>query len=252
MSDDITRLLHGWPHDGDGELQVRRLRGEDGALKLQVRLDLGVMQMETTGRPDGRRPYGFDTLLEYFSHRAEEYRSEHGWYEGFELTPEECADIQREAMQFYHRRTACLALQDYEPVIEDADHNLAILDLLKAFARDRDDWLASEQFRAFIQCHRVQAQALLHLARGEVKEAVLEVDRGLRMVREILAEQERLDELEDCPEYLHLLELRRKLEARYHVGHRRRLQILLDEALRREDPDQAASLRAQLRDLGEE
>jgi len=39
------------------------------------------------------------------------------------------------------------------------------------------------------------------------------------------------------------------VEARYQTSYRQRLHILLDDALRREDPDTAADLRAQLREL---
>ena len=37
---------------------ARKIVGEDGKEKLQVRLDLGLLQMELNGRPDGERPHG--------------------------------------------------------------------------------------------------------------------------------------------------------------------------------------------------
>jgi hypothetical protein len=77
----------------------------------------------------------------------------------------------------------------------------------------------------------------------------VEVERGVRQLREVFAEQDRLDEFDDSGELASMEELRRKLGARYQVGHRQRLQILLDEALRREDPDEARALRSQLREL---
>ena len=58
-----------------------------------------------------------------------------------------------------------------------------------------------------------------------------------------------MDEYSDSVELAGLEDLRRKLEARYQVTHRKRLQIMLDDALRREDPDTVADLRAQLRQL---
>jgi hypothetical protein len=251
MTDDISVLLSRWPHDEEEGLQVRRIEARDGSLKLQLRIDLGVMQMELSGRPDGKRPHGFASLLAYYRDQTESHRSRHGWYEGFELDAQACAGLRQEAVQYYHRRIAFMALQDYPRAVADADHNLEILDLLKAFARNREDWLASEQYRAFITGHRVQSLALQHLLREDVRAALLEVERGMRQLREVFLEQDRLDEYEDSSELALLAELKRKLEARYQVSHRQRLHILLDDALRREEPDEAADLRAQLRRLGD-
>lgn len=248
-SDDISSILSRWPYDEDEELQVRVIRGRDGVPRLQMRIDLGLMQMELTGRPDGRRPEGFDSLLEYYRHGAEEHRRKHGWYEGFELDPDDCAALRQESLQYYHRRVALMTLQEYSDAIADADHNLEILDLLKAFAREREDWLVSEQYRGYITSQRVQCMALLHLQRDDAQAALLEVERGLRRIRDIFSEQDRSDELDESTERAVLEDLRRKLEARYQITHRQRLHILLDDALRREDPDIAAQLRRQLRDL---
>ena len=55
MSKDITAILDGWDYDPD-ELQVRIVAGDDGRDKLQMRIDLGLIQMELSGRPDGSRP----------------------------------------------------------------------------------------------------------------------------------------------------------------------------------------------------
>jgi hypothetical protein len=249
MTDDISYILSRWPYDNDEAMQVRRIEGRDGRPKIQLRIDLGVLQMELEGRPDGRRPFDSESLLDHYRGLAESYRRLHGWYEGFELDSQACSDLRQESLQFYHRRISLMALQEYARAVADADHNLGILELLKAFAKNREDWLASEQYRAFIQCHRIQAQTLQHLSRDDVRAALLEVDRGLRTLREIFVEQDRIEELEDSAELSVLHDLQRKLEARYHVSHRQRLQLLLDDALRREDPDTAADLRAQLREM---
>ena len=63
MSKDITSVLAGWEHDSD-DLQVRIVAGDDGLDKLQMRIDLGLIQMELSGRPDGTRPEGAESLLD--------------------------------------------------------------------------------------------------------------------------------------------------------------------------------------------
>src|ERR1700733_7285014 len=49
MSLDLNDLLRDWPHE-PGQLKVRKIVGADGRDKLQLRIDLGLIQMETTGR----------------------------------------------------------------------------------------------------------------------------------------------------------------------------------------------------------
>src|SRR5205809_890337 len=64
MSLDLNDLLKDWPHE-PGRLNVRKIRGRDGKEKLQLRIDLGVIQMEMEGRPDGQQPHGHGSLLAY-------------------------------------------------------------------------------------------------------------------------------------------------------------------------------------------
>jgi hypothetical protein len=249
MNYDISHVLADWRYEDKAGLQVRRVEGRDGKPRIQVRVDLGLIQMETTGRPDGVRPFGRETLFHHYQEEAERHRARYGWYEGFELDSDQCAGLRQEALQYYHRRIAAMALQDFPAVVADATHNLRILDLLKAFARNREDWLSSEQYRAFITSHRIQATALQSLQQENVQGAILALDRGMSELREIFAAQEREEDFPDSVEVAILQDLRRKLEARHQVSHRRRLEMLLDNALMREDPDQAAELRAQLRRL---
>ena len=72
MSQDLTHLLGQWPHDRDDETEnVRCVLGEDGALKIQVRVRCGVFQWEYEGRPDGTTPYGYASLAEFYRARFE-------------------------------------------------------------------------------------------------------------------------------------------------------------------------------------
>ena len=60
---DLRSLLDAWPHDPDEN--VRIIRGHDGREIMQVRLPLGMEQYELDGRPDGRRPHGMVSALDY-------------------------------------------------------------------------------------------------------------------------------------------------------------------------------------------
>ena len=57
MSLDLNTLLKDWPHES-GAIKVRKILGLDGNEKLQLRIDLGVLQMEI---PAGRTATGRTT-----------------------------------------------------------------------------------------------------------------------------------------------------------------------------------------------
>src|SRR5436305_14735834 len=95
---DIAPLLKGWDYE-PGTINVRKINGADGAPKLQMRLDLGLLQMELTGRPDGAKPHGFDSLLEYFESMLKEHEEKNGTELGFHLTSAQCQSLREEAVQ---------------------------------------------------------------------------------------------------------------------------------------------------------
>ena len=58
----IDRILTDWPYD-PGNVNVRIVRGDDSRDVIQMRVDMGLLQMETTGRPDGEPAEGLRNLL---------------------------------------------------------------------------------------------------------------------------------------------------------------------------------------------
>ena len=71
MRRDLDDVIQGWPYDPEpGEHLAREVRARDGRMVLQVRIELGVLQLEVGGRPDGLRPHGFMTYLDYLRHHA--------------------------------------------------------------------------------------------------------------------------------------------------------------------------------------
>ena len=91
MSLDLNSLLRDWPHE-PGAIKVRRIIGLDGREKLQLRIDLGVLQMEVAGRPDGQRPHNCESLLAYHQRRADRAEARG---ETYELSAEQCNDLQQ-------------------------------------------------------------------------------------------------------------------------------------------------------------
>ena len=239
---DLDELLRSWPYS-HGEVSARRAYGADGRPVLQLRIDLGVLQMEVDGRPDGQRPEGCDSYLDAL--RTECSASP----EAFELTAERCAEIDREFVQYYHRRVAWLALREFDAVVEDADHTLALMDFSAAHA-PTEDWLeVHERYRPFVLFHRTQAAALGELQRSDPESAVLAIDEGLRRLREAAADIAAFDgeDADDEPvDFAQKLdELRQSILAEYELE--APLSEQLADAVAREQYELAAELRDRIR-----
>lgn len=236
---DFDKLLREWPY-APGEVSARRSSGADGRPVLQLRIDLGVLQMEVSGRPDGARPSGHETYLDEL--RAEETVLG----EEFELDDSRCAEIDREFVQYYHRRVAWLALREFDSVVADADHTLALMDFSSAHAPN-DEWVEEhEQYRPFVLFHRTQAAALAALQRTDPEAAVLVIDEGLKSLSEALADLmgivgEDLEEDEAYDFNSRLEELRRSILVEYDLE--APLAEQLADAIAHEQYELAAELR---------
>src|SRR5438270_5807025 len=155
MSLDLNTILKDWPHQ-NGSIKVRKIVGLDGREKLQLRIDLGVLQMEVKGRPDGVRPYGCESLLDYHQRRSEIAEKKGEYYE---LSPEQCAELQQEGIQYYHRYLSLFQINDFAGVVRDTQRNLDLFDFV-AEHTDRDElsWNL-QQFRPYVLMMNTRAKA---------------------------------------------------------------------------------------------
>jgi hypothetical protein len=230
----IDHLLREWPYQF-GEVLARKVRGGDRRQVLQMRVDMGVLQMETTGRPDGERPEGFETYYDYLVSLS--------FHEGaeFALNPRRCLEIDREFVQYYHRRICWLALKEYQRAAEDADHTLKLMDFSTAHSPDENWSLMHEQYRPFVLFHRTQARALTELEETHPEAALATIDEGLVQLREIFEEHEAEDEFDDSELVVKLREMRDSLVKHYELGPS--LAEQLAEAIAKEEYELAARLR---------
>ena len=232
----LDELLGKWPFD-PATLNVRLVKGGDGRDVIQMRVDMGVLQMETTGRPDGTQFDEFETYLDLLQnqHLAD---PEHT------LSESECGEVDREFMQFYHRRICWLRLQYYHRAVMDADHTLRLMDLSDKMSPD-EEWASShEQYRPFVLFHRTQAEALGVLEESTPEEAVQAINAGLERVRLFFAKHEAEEHFEEDELVVRLVELRESLRHEYSVG--QTLSERLADAVAREQYELAAQLRDEL------
>jgi len=59
----LDEVLRDWAFDPHS-LSVRLVKADDGRDVIQMRVDLGILQMETQGRPDGQSLQGFASFLD--------------------------------------------------------------------------------------------------------------------------------------------------------------------------------------------
>ncbi len=230
----IDGALRDWAYQ-PGVISARTIAGEDDRQVLQMRIEMGVLQMELTGRPDGERPDGEETYLDILIQRS----LRDG--EAFELTEDECFEVDREFLQFYHRRICLLALREFEGAVRDADHTLALMDLALEHSPDADWSLSHEQYRPFVLFHRTQAVALQRIQASDPAAAIEEINGGLKRMRGIFSAMDVDDRFDEDPLVGQLVELKESLRQEHSVG--KTLAEQLADAIAAEQYERAAELR---------
>jgi hypothetical protein len=242
MTPDIQHVLRGWDYE-PGTINVRKINGADGRPKLQMRLDLGLLQMELTGRPDGRRPHGCESLLDYFEKRLGDHTRKHGTDLGFQVSSADCRLLREEAVMYYQRYLSLFVLEDFAAVVRDTARNLRVLDLCNKFAADEDDRVILEQYRPYITMMNARARASLHFREKRYREALREIDVGLREIREFFDRYGQPEVYDKANEVKVLKRFAREIRRKLPVDPVRRLEKKLDRAVKDERYEEAARLR---------
>ena len=180
MSLDLNTLLQDWPHES-GSIKVRKIVGLDGREKIQLRIDLGILQMEMTGRPDGMRPHNCESLLQYHQRRAARCEARGDTYE---LSTDQCSELQQEGIQYYHRYLSLFQINEFQAVIRDTQRNLDLFEFVSEHT-DRDELAWSfQQFRPYVLMMNTRAKASILLGDGRFSDAINEIERGRDVIEE--------------------------------------------------------------------
>jgi len=248
MDFDISHVLEQWEYQ-PGQVVVRRFKGRDGKDKIQLRVDLGLLQMNAEGRPDGKRPFGQPSLFEYYQARVYKYVAEHdGSDDGFRLKPEDCAKLQLEALQFHHRYICLLQLEDYPAVIRDAERNLALFEFVKKHAEEELSW-SLQQFQPQLLMVLTRARGAQALKSEDYSMAIQVVEEGMEKIKTFYDEHGRSEGAEQSGELQSLENWLQEIRSRRPLSRRERLERALQEAVKSEDYEKAAQVRDQLRNL---
>jgi hypothetical protein len=245
MSLDLNDLLRDWPHE-PGTLKVRKILGNDGKEKIQLRIDLGLIQMELQGRPDGVEPHDCESLLEYHCARAERAKKRG---ENYELSPEEIGELQAEGIQYYHRYLALFQLQDFLGVIRDTQRNLEMFAFVDEHCENDDLAWSVVQFTPYVRMMNTRAKAALALERDDFAEAVKLIEKGMDKIREFYQSAENPELESQSPELQFLAEWLEEVRAKKPVTKLERMQREMDEAIKAEAYEKAAQLRDAIKAL---
>lgn len=244
-SKDITPILKGWDYE-PGTINVRKIAGLDGSPKLQMRVDLGLLQMDLTGRPDGQRPHGCESLLEWHEEQLVEHKRRHGTELGFHLTGEQCESLREEAFMYYQRYLSLFVLEDFPGVVRDTVRNLRVLDLCAQYALDEQDRLILEQYRPYITMMNTRAAASILFKDKRYQEAISRVEEGLESLREFFARFGQEELFGQTSEVKMLKRFAREIRRKLPVDPMQRLQAKLDRAVKEERYEEAAKLRDEI------
>jgi hypothetical protein len=244
-NDDISPIVEGWPYH-PRKISARKILGDDGLPKVQMRLDLGLIQMELVGRPDGVRPNDHESLLECYANQLTEYKLKHGSDLGFELSPTDCRELRDEALMYYHRYLACFVLEEYEQVIQDTQRNLQVFDLCNRYAAKKSDRMILEQYRPYVIMMNTRAKAQLAAKHSDYSEAIKQIKAGLRAIKKIYDDIDQPEEFQASFEASILRQLGRRMRRKLPADPLKTLEKKLLRAVNEDRFEDAAHLRDQI------
>lgn len=246
MSADITDILREWEFDSDN--QIRIVQADDGRQVLQVRQPLGIEQYELDGRPDGKRPFGKESVLEEFQARRENYAASHGSDEGFHINHDDFAALQSEGLLFYFRYLVLFQIGDFVRTTRDTERNLALCELMERYAESDEDRKELLQYKPYILRMNAISRAMISLHK-EMKASAEEILNGA------ISAIEGMGEIDTPAFQFERVRSLNYLKATLKQIHEKKaspadgLKTQLQEAIEEEDYELAAVLRDRIREI---
>ncbi|MCG3126240.1 MAG: hypothetical protein CHACPFDD_01070 [Phycisphaerae bacterium] len=248
MSLDLDEVLDGWTTPV-GEVAARLITGRTGEPLVQLRIDLGLLQMSLEGRPDGKSYRDRSSALEYLTRELDGRRTT--------VTRNDWDELSREFLQSNYRRVALSHLAEerlsrgdtvtaremINRAIRDVEHCLRALDLHE---RAHGDAGPNGQQRPTLVFNGTRLRTQLHVVEGRYDDAIEELRRGRDALEALLCELGlESEQRESDPGIEYLNELERRIREQYGVS--QTLRERLEAAIEDEDFEAAAAIRDEMR-----
>ncbi|MBN2510233.1 MAG: UvrB/UvrC motif-containing protein [Spirochaetales bacterium] len=245
---DLTEFLREWNHR-EGK-NVRFMTTMDGREIMQVRLPLGVEQYELDGRPDGYRPNGYESWLDYVLEKVKDAKLQD---DDYIVEPEEFLRLREESVLYYSRYLVLFQVAKYQRVIQDTRHNLEIARLVSDcyHGGDKADLL---QYLPYIRRVNAVARAMLLLSSGDKAAAGKELEQAIKDVDGFQSYESPVFEVEKLRSLNNLTQLLSQITgepegASAQSDERQSLNDELQQAIASENYEQAARIRDRLKDI---
>jgi len=246
LTKDLATILDGWEYD-PSQVNARWISDMHGHAKVQLRLDMGLMEMEIQGRPDGRTPRGFSSVLEYYQSLESADNPDHP---ALQLNEQACMELQQEMVQYYYRYLALHALGHLDGVITDTQHSLAIIDLVGQYALDDEIAWQFLQFYPYVRMMHARAISEKAMRIKDFKRAIQALEAGIADIEEFWDEYgDPEDEGWESEESDFLRQTLHTLHAKRPKTRAETLTEDLERAIATENYEKAAKLRDALRTL---
>ncbi len=256
MTFDIRHALDGWEFDPE-DVTVRSIEGEDGQEKIQLRLDLGILQMEISGRPDGKTIEGFTSWLDLYESQQKNHDEANPDGVPYQLDTEDCDRLLREGVQYYHRYISFWTMKRYELCARDTERNLRLFRFVREHAKLDRDKFQFDQWRPYVIMMHVRAVATPLEELDQFDAAISAVESGIRRIDQFLVDYGQEEHADKINELSFLKRWRRKLRKKNNQEEEptdngneedpvQSLETELAEAIEQEDYERAAALRDQL------
>jgi hypothetical protein len=247
MSLDLDEIIGDWDCP-DGELCARLIQSAAGPAELQLRVDLGLLQMGLDDRPDGTCYQGMATAIEYVARELQADRNPHerDWQE-----------LAREIAQLNFRRLGLANIA--EQALRRQDDRAAATYLRRAL-RDIERCLAGVQMmeealggagehsrlKPTLVFNRARLGAQLAVACGDYDAAIEATDIGADQLDALLtAAGLDPDQRNEDAGIVYLRELSQRLRNDYNIP--LTLRERLEAAIAADDFETAAELHEELR-----
>ena len=248
MNMDISPFLNEW--DYDSEKNVRVIKLEDNRKVIQVRKIMGIEQYELEGRPDGKKPFGKDSVLTEFDDRLKEYIEVHGSDKGFIINHDDFLQLQYEAVLNYYRYLVLFHIGDFKRTVRDTDNNLRICDLLQNHCLDDEDKNQILQYKPYIIRVNALSRAMINIRRKMHEIAQQIIESAIIQIKNLPDLKNEIFQYEKIRSINYLKATLAEIKQK-SLSEIDKLKIELEDALEIEDYERAAEIRDKIHELSE-